>query len=415
MIKDTSNMPDLKEKWLQDLVGKVALQLNIKKEMDILSSEIPREAEEIQYLRDRTTLARQRLSEVENALKNLHPRMKGPRELLLRLQEERQMAVEEYESVREKEREIESGLADLPKLKDEIKDLGEEVRESSQRLMSLDASHHESLRRKEQAEVECRALKEDLNGLEQEIAVIRSTKEILGGKRPEHFDADTFGAIQDDIEVVFENFTNEMTGEIEKAKNEIQSLHARFHAIDDEEDDLLSKKRLFPETIEQLRNEVGEDQDREALLTELERLETQKGKVSVDAEEKKEELIRLQNAVKSVENRLDPEKTLNERLKDRLSPLMPVKKEMDNLDNVADEIQRLKDETQRLNKESEVNKALHETINNLNSDLAQTINGLNSSLEEHERVFEEFEQEIMGLFSDNKKIISHRDHRDTEL
>ena len=402
MINDTSKMPDLKEKWLQDLVEKVALQLSIKKEMDILFSEIPREAEEIQYLGDRTTVARQRLSEVENALKNLQPRLKEPRSVLLRLQKERQMAVEEYESVREKEKEIESGLADLPKLKDEIKELGDEVRESSQRLVSLQASHHESLRRKEQAEAECRALKEDLIGLEQEIAVIRSTKEILGGKRPENIDADTFGAIQDDVEVIFENFTNEMTGEIEKTKNEIQSLNARFHAIDDEEDDLLSKKRLFPETIERLRSETGEDQDREALLAELERLETQKGKVSVDAEEKKEEIIRLQHAVKSVDNRLDPERTLNERLKDRLSSLMPIKKEIDNLDNVADEIQRLKDETQRLNKESEVNKALHETINKLNSDVDQTINRLNSSLEDYERVFEEFEQETNGLFSDSK-------------
>lgn len=402
MINDTSKMPDLKEKWLQDLVEKVALQLSIKKEMDILFSEIPREAEEIQYLGDRTTVARQRFSEVENVLKNLQPRLKEPRSLLLLLQEERQMAVEEYESVREKEKEIESGLADLPKLKDEIKELGDEVRESSQRLVSLQASHHESLRRKEQAEAECRALKEDLIGLEQEIAVIRSTKEILGGKRPENIDADTFGAIQDDVEVIFENFTNEMTGEIEKTKNEIQSLNARFHAIDDEEDDLLSKKGLFPETIERLRSETGEDQDREALLAELERLETQKGKVSVDAEEKKEEIIRLQHAVKSVDNRLDPERTLNERLKDRLSSLMPIKKEIDNLDNVADEIQRLKDETQRLNKESEVNKALHETINKLNSDVDQTINRLNSSLEDYERVFEEFEQEINGLFSDSK-------------
>jgi len=69
---------------------------------------------------------------------------------------------------------------------------------------------------------------------------------------------------------------------------------------------------------------------------------------------------------------------------------------------VADEIQRLKDETQRLNKESEVNRVLHETTNKLNSDVDQTINRLNSSLEDYERVFEEFEQEINGLFSDSK-------------
>ena len=216
--------------------------------MDILSSEIPREAEEVQYLRDRTVVAGQRLSEVEDALKELQSRLEEPKKVLLGLQKDRQMAVEEYESVKEKEREIESGLADLPKLKDEIKRLRKEVQEASQWLVSLQENHHESLRQNEQVESECRELKEDLNGLELEIGVISNTKEILGGKQPEHFDPDTFGAIQDDVEVTFQNFTSEMTGEIEKAKTEIQSMNARFHAIDDEEDDLLN--RYFYDLIE---------------------------------------------------------------------------------------------------------------------------------------------------------------------
>ena len=399
MMKEPVKRPDLKEKWLQDLIEKVALQSNVKREMDVLSSKIPMEEGEIEYLRDRIATALQRLKDTEDAIKNLQPRMEEPKRVLHSLQKERQTVAEEYESLREREEEIERGLADLPKLRSEIKMLGEDVRQSSERLASLKASHQEALQRKERVGEGCKDLRSTLTGLEQEINVIRSTSEILLGNRPEHFDVGTFDAIQDDVEVTFNNFTTEMTGEIEKIKNETQSLATRLDAIDKEEEDLLSKEKLLPATIEQLRSEVGEDQDREALMTELEGLERERDRLSSDAEQKKREIAREEEAIKSVDERLGKEGEINRDLTERHPPLISRKQEMDHFENAADEIQRLNLEVQRLNLDSGANRALDKTISELNSEAEQTEGRLRSSLDEYDRVFAEFEEEIEGLLS----------------
>ena len=319
--------------------------------------------------------------------------------MLHSLQKERQTVAEEYESLREREEEIERGLADLPKLRSEIKMLGEDVRQLSDKWASLQASHPEALQRKERVGEEFKELKDTLTGLEQEVNVIRSTSEILLGNRPEHFDVGTFDAIQDDVEVTFNNFTTEMTGEIEKIKNETQSLATRLDAIDKEEEDLLSKEKLLPATIEQLRSEVGEDQDREALMTELEGLERERDRLSSDAEQKKREIAREEEAIKSVDERLGKEGEINRELTERHPPLISRKQEMDNFENVADEIQRLNLEIQRLNLDSGANRGLDKTISELNSEAEQTESRLRSSLDEYDRVFDEFEKEIEGLLS----------------
>ena len=71
MMNEPVKRPDLKGKWLQDLVEKVVLQSNVKKEMDVLSSEIPREEGEIEYLRHRIAATLQRLNDTDDAIKNL--------------------------------------------------------------------------------------------------------------------------------------------------------------------------------------------------------------------------------------------------------------------------------------------------------------------------------------------------------
>jgi DNA repair exonuclease SbcCD ATPase subunit len=215
MIKDATGTPDLKEEWLQDLVEKVAHQLNVKKEMEILSCEIPKERNEIEYLRGRTGAARRRLDETENAIKEMQLRMAEPKRKLTRLEKERQLAVERYDRLKEIERDIEGKLSKLPKIKAEIRKLSDEVRKSSGRLRSLQSSYDEALQRKERLGQECESFKTKLTKLEEEIPVMRNTRDILRGKQPEHFDADTFETIKGDVEMIVESYVSEVEGEIE--------------------------------------------------------------------------------------------------------------------------------------------------------------------------------------------------------
>jgi chromosome segregation ATPase len=399
MIKDATGTPDLKEEWLQDLVEKVAHQLNVKKEMEILSCEIPKERNEIEYLRGRTGAARRRLDETENAIKEMQLRMAEPKRKLTRLEKERQLAVERYDRLKEIERDIEGKLSKLPKIKAEIRKLSDEVRKSSGRLRSLQSSYDEALQRKERLGQECESFKTKLTKLEEEIPVMRNTRDILRGKQPEHFDADTFETIKGDVEMIVESYVSEVEGEIEGIKKETSSLNARLDAKQGEEGALLSKKGHLQETIEELRTHIGEDKNRETLIAELAKLEGQKNEHAREEEQKRKEVNRIESALKSVDDRLGRERQIESDSKKRHSYLISRKKEMGNLKNVADEIQRLKDEIQRVNMDSEVNRTLHETIKRLNGDIDPTRRQLHSTLEEYKRVFGEFEGEINSLLS----------------
>jgi chromosome segregation ATPase len=180
MMKDATETPDLKEEWLQDLVEKVIHQLNIKKEMEALSSQIPKERNEIEYLRGRTAAARKRLDETENAIKEMRLRMAEPKRKLTHLQKERQLVVEEYDRLKEIKKDIEGKLPRLPKIQAEIRKLAEDVRKSSGRLRSLQSSHDEALQRKERLAQECKSFKAELTKLEEEIPVMRTQGTSLG-------------------------------------------------------------------------------------------------------------------------------------------------------------------------------------------------------------------------------------------
>ena len=398
-MKDASRGPDLNEKWLQQLVGKVALQLNVKQEMDILSSEIPKETKEIDYLKDRIAAAHKRLSETESAILKMQRRVREPKESLTSLEYDRRLAQAEYGRLKETEADMVTKLSDLPKMKVEIGKLTETVKASAQHLASIHTEQHEAVLRKEKLGGASNSVQKELQALEEEIAIVRNTRDVIGGIRPEGFDADTFETIQDDVEKTLENYIDEIEGEIARIKTEISSSNERLDSMKSQEEELLSKKRRLPETIEKLGTELGDDQDRETLTAELKELEGEKMKLSAEVDEKNENIARQEAAIGSVDKRNEMEQSLNRELNERHSYLASRKQEMDGFDNAADEIQRLYLEIKRLNADSELNAVLFKTISELNSDAEPIGSKLRESIEGYNRAFDEFEREINDLLS----------------
>lgn len=399
MMKDPGKIADLKEEWLQDLVEDVVQRLTVKKEMDLLSSAIPKEKNEIEYLKGRAAAARKRLEEAEKLIQTLQPRLAGPRRKLARLREERQSAVVEYKRFKEKKKDIERKFANLPHLKVEIEEFREDVQKSVHALRSLEAGRREALQRRSELEGECKSLEAKLLRIEEEIPVMTNTRDILRGKRPEHFDADTFEEIQGDVEVIVQSYVTDMEGEIEGIKDKISTLNGRFDEKERKEEALLSKKRPLEESVDRLGAEVGEGENRETLRTELDRLEGQKQELAAQGTELKQEVLRLESALKGLDERLVRERTFEGETRSRHSALTSRKEEMGNLQNVGEEIRRLEDETERLHLDTEVNRRLDHILSGLAEDAAPMVEQLRASLEEYDRIFGEFEQEIKAILS----------------
>ena len=399
MMNDIGETPYIKEKWLQDFVEKVGQQLNVKKEMDILSTEIPKEMEEIEYLRGRVATSRKRLDDMENAAREVESRLAGPRKNLTDLQKERRSVSEAYDGLKEKERDIAKRTSELPKIQAKIERYEKDVRELLLKLAASRAGHHEIVQRKQSLEEAYASDREILEALEAEILVMRNTRDIIGGNRPEQFDVETFETIQDDVAVNVKSYFDEMNGEIERIQNEIASMNAQIEEKTREAETLSSKRVLLRETIERLKPDISEEKDAETLTSEFGSLKDQSNGLTVETEELNQEIRRTEQAIVNIDERLEKERAVEGDSKSRHSYLISRKQEMDGFENVEDEIRRIGDEIQKLHVDSEIDKALSKTIGNLMLEVTTTEKRLRTSLEEEDRVFQQFQEEMESLLS----------------
>ena len=87
MMTHGDAIPDLKDKWLQDLVEKVAHQFNSRKEMEILTYEINKAANSAENLNDRLTAAKNRFDKIMSQIHEIPPRIATRQAKLQGLQE----------------------------------------------------------------------------------------------------------------------------------------------------------------------------------------------------------------------------------------------------------------------------------------------------------------------------------------
>ena len=306
-------IPDLKDKWLQDLVEKVAHQINSRKEMEILSYEIGKAANSAENLNDRLSAAKKRFDKVNRRIHEIPPRLAAQQAKLRGLREDRKMAAREYEKLKDQKKELQNRLEAMPRMQADINKLLLEVGKLSQRLKSLRSSHRESLSKKDEFEAEVESIQAKLNRIEEEINISKSTKELLLGDRPEQFDADVFEEIQSDVEKNVESFESEMKEQIEKLKIEISSAQTQLQEKTTKNEGLLKRKADLLANIETLKSQIGEDIGKEELASEIENLTQQQRTISLETKEKQLKTRQEEEALKSTELRIKQEDTLHQK------------------------------------------------------------------------------------------------------
>jgi chromosome segregation ATPase len=404
MSERAGGMSFLEEKWLQDLVEKVGYQLHVRKKRDILLCEIEKRAGKSEHIQGRIAISRGELERTERTIEALERKLGDSMGESRRLRMEREQEEEKFFRLKEASKDIEKKLAALPRMREEIKKLEGVVQRSTRRLEALRSDHGETLQRKVGLEQACKASKTGIAGLEQEISVMRDTFTLLTGQRPEDFDPETFDAIHDDVEKKVDDFTSEMMGQIEKVKEDTLSLEAQLEEKTAEKRALLLKKGEIQEVVKGLKGQVDGEERAEDIEVELNSLKAQEGKTAVDILEKKAGIQRLESATGSVVKRIRREELLGAQFSERHAYLKTRKEEMDRLENVAEEIERLRDETSRHMTTSKADWSLHETVRDLIGNLEQVNQDLVSTVEKHDQRFSEFEKEIEGLLTTERKL-----------
>ena len=387
------------EEWLQDLIDTAIRQAKVRNAIEALSTELPRDTEEIEYLEARQEVAAKRLDDTRSAINEIRIQLKTSKRELIPLQKKKEAIAEEYAKLAAIEKDVEEKRAALPKLLAEIKKMREGVNKSLHMFSSVERDRREALDQREEIEKECSSLKAKLADLEKETSAINTTFSLVTGMQPEGFDFDTFVEIQEDLEEKVADFTNDMNQEIDKAQKDTVLLKKQLAEAQETEKTLLSEQDRLGEVVKDLRSQIGEPGDLESLEAETAELANQEKQLTSSNKETEQAIDRMENALTSLGERVAKENEIEAASSERHSYLTEKKKELDGFTDPEDAIRTMKEETRGLEIESKTEKGLLEMLGLLNREADPVIDGLESALEEYDGLIAGFEQEISALLS----------------
>ena len=383
---------DLKDKRLRDFLDTAGFHLHALKKKQILEAEIRRTAREIEYIEDKIAVAGKQLQETVEANEEIEPRLQGAERKLSRFQKERGAAESEYETLKAIEEDVKGKRAILPGIKKQIAHLRGDVSKLSARFKALHPTYQESLVKKENLEKETGGLKTRSSGLENEIPVMRNTKDILVGLMPEGFDPDTFHAIQDhgEIEKAINGYVAEVNKQIERLEKETSELDTQLDGKRTQAKPLLSKKEHLEGKVKDLTADVGGEVEKATIVDEIDRLRAEKERFAAESERMMKEMNRLDSSTKSLDHELEQGKKLERDLMERYTYLISRKQEMSEFDNIEAEIERIQNEVQKHDRGSNVNDRLIEITNEIKQDVGLINGKLRSVIKEHDKQFDVF-------------------------
>lgn len=390
MVDSINATTGLRDKRLQKLLDKVESHLYATKKKQLFETEIRKTTREIEYIDDKIAVARKQLQKTVEANKEIEPRLHKAKRKLSRLQKERETAENEYAMLKAIEREMESKRAILPGIKKQIAHLREDIRESSARFKALQLRQRKTMAEKEYLEKETEALKTKLSGLENEIPVMRNTRDMLAGVMPEGFDADTYHTIQHqgDLESTIANYADEVNEQIERLKKEATELNTQIDEKHAREKLLLSEKENLQSKIEDIVAELGGEAKKSPILNELNRLRDKKELFVAECYRMMKEVTRLDAGIKNLDDALEQGRKLQSESMERYRYLVLRKQEMDEVDNIDAEIERLQNEIQRHNTDSYINNKLIGITNDIKQDVVSMNAKLRSAVEEYNKQFD---------------------------
>lgn len=382
------------EKWLQDFIEEVSTQLSVRREIDTLSARIPREDIEIGYLTFKGETALKRLDETQEAIDDIVARKPEFQEEIGRIRRQRQSAIEAYDRLKGKETRVAGILDDLPGMRNEIEEMEKGIRKASEELAALQENHEKLLHWKEILDQECSDFRAEIKSVEEETAVMKTTRDIIGGSRPDTIDSDVFDSLQDDVAATVEAYLEEMGDETDNIKGDITRLDGQLADEETKEKTLRTKKTDLQALLDDLRTQVEPSPDKDALEAEVDALKKNENEIASNTREAREEIRLLEPELETLDRTAAVEREGLDSVERRISDLMPIKQEMSKFDNLDREIERLKNETVRLIVDSQADRAQGDVIGTINSEMESTRRQLLASIDTYTEKIETLKQEI---------------------
>ena len=399
MPSQESDAIDLRNQRLNEIIDKVSLHLQERKNRKTLANETQKAIDEINLIEHKIAKVGRRLHVTEQALNDIEPRAIESKKIMTELLKEKTAAETQLAVLIQIENEMEAKLAAFPKLKSDLAHARAAHRESASVFSVLENSCLEAVNKKDANSKKSGELKDKINMLMIEITAVKSTRDMLIGLIPEGFGTDDIDQFSDDFEASILSYTNEIGEEIENVKRQTSDLELQITKEKELESSLSTSRTELQRKIENIKTVVGEKVDKPAIVAELNQLRDQKEKLAKDLVQNSQDMKRMEAESKAVIELLEPQQDVKKGLDKKLTELESMKQKMDATGDLDAEILRLTSLTDSNNMEASVNQNLLATITDIKNDMDSIIEQLRSVIKNYAKPMEDLDNLMDDLLA----------------
>ena len=355
MVKGDRGLSDPVDPELLNIANLAGSYYKAKKIKELLSTEIRKCSEEMAHLSDRGSVVERRLRKELETVEAIELQVAQSQRLLDEARVEMRAVEEENARLEIYARDLESKRKTRQDLRLKVVHLDREVQDGLLRLKTVQAGLLEVCSKKNEVEREVVDMEARLTRLEQEVTVMRSTRDMLRGQMPEHIDPAVFQDLQGNLSVNLEEYISEVRLRVSAVEQEIDALKVKLDGVAKDQQTLPVVEKELVRAVEQLADYAATFEARESILAGIATMEKELVRLGGEIDTGKMAGRELEAGTSELEEALIRNKRLEREMSDRTKHFEDRLLELEGMDNFAAAIAKLRMEAGRL----DINLELH--------------------------------------------------------
>nr|ASQ41173.1 magnetosome protein Mad22 [Candidatus Magnetananas rongchenensis] len=403
------------EDRFQIALANVGRRLNALQVKQALRSEMLKMSGEIEYLEDKISVQHKSMNAISDSLNDFERKIVDLKKDKSKLEREKRSSKGEYDKLGEIEQGIQNKLAVLPKIRKEMKIMRDKVISSTLEYKDLKNELDRIQLENEHMDGETRTIKKKVKTLEEEIPVLKNTRDILRGMVPDNESSESFHGLQTDHTKALEKYMNEVREQVDrvsaenkKLKKVIAERKGVIKSLTSEKDGLQKKvdakhseiKGFFKDhdkfdaVYAQLTQRAGGRLKKTSIVNDISSSQGLRKKLVSEVTEISSTIKKLELEIKKQDSIMDREKELEASTAERLKYLKDVQADMERLADVEEELTRLKSEISNNEQNSKMYAKLIETYEEVKDEIESLNIELQALIDNNNEVYNEFQESI---------------------
>jgi len=383
---------NLREERFHRILTDVEPQLKARQDRMALMPEIWNLRRDIEYVKDRIEVAEAKRAELAALAAAVKPEVAALTENVERLRAQK-TTITGKAGLEELERSLAEKVRSFPRIKEEIRAVEKELPALAAQLAELEKNHEHLVARSRDILPEAAQVREAVSALEEELFVLSSTRDIVGGLVPANIDPEVFDSIRDDLRERFQAYLGDVQENIEAIGKQTEDMKSALPGMRKEKVALAARR----ESLKLAAGDLGawdlEADAIEALRAEVAGLSEQAARLAAHRDEALEALGEVQTDSAALDEATRLTRAERDQTAARLAALEVVKEKIGEAGDIGEAIGALKDAAQKSLATARANRAIvsegeiaAERLTRVSDELAASGERLRTVTEEFDRL-----------------------------